>query len=652
MPKRGWLAVAALLALHFALAVWAVSHKSVTADEILHVTGGYLFNRYGDFRIQPENGVLPQRWAALPANLLDAPPPPITDNIYWRTSEAQVIGYQFFYETGRDHWPLLMAGRAMIALFSVGTGLLVFCWARRLFGTAAGFFSLSLYALCPNVLAHAALTTSDTAAVFFLLASVGAFWRHLTAPSWSRNLLSALVFALACVSKFSAVLLLPMMALLLAWRIAREPAATRSRWWRLAAEGVAAHVGVTVFVIWAFYGFRYSAFAPGLPPADHFLAPWEHILPYIGFQGKVVNFLREWQLLPEPFLYGYSWVVWAARARSAFLAGEYSIFGWVSFFPLTFFWKTPVAVLGALAVGGFALGRRWKLVRLEAVAPLLALFGVYWAFSLASNLNIGHRHILPTYPVLFIWLGGLLAPGVLAGLWRWAVPGVVVAGQLAANVRVAPDYLSFFNTFAGGPANGYRLLVDSSLDWGQDLPALRQWLQAHNPGPAAQPVYLAYFGAGEPSYYHIEATRMPFINGFKLAPTLYYDVKPGLYCVGATMLSHVYSNMRGAWTLEHERKYQEGRAKEPLFREYARNPAIREELARQGVKKVFEDTWIRYDQLRFARLCHYLRARQPDGQPGYSILVYRLDQAEIDAALNGSASDLARAIEGAAQRKR
>ena len=104
--------MAAILALHVALALWAVSGKSVTADEILHLTGGYFFNKYGDYRIQPENGNLPQRVAGLPAWLMNAPPPPLQDNLYWRTSSPSVIGHQCFYETGHDHWPMLMAGRA------------------------------------------------------------------------------------------------------------------------------------------------------------------------------------------------------------------------------------------------------------------------------------------------------------------------------------------------------------------------------------------------------------------------------------------------------------------------------------------------------------------------------------------------------------
>lgn len=641
-----WSGVAALLALHAGLALWAVSGKSVTADEILHVTGGYFYNRFGDYRIHPENGILPQRWAALPAVLMDAPPPPLAGNIYWQTSDASVVGHQFFYETGHDHWPMLMAGRALMTAFSVATGLLVFCWARRLFGTRAGFFSLGLYALCPNVLAHAPLATSDMAAVFFFLATLGAFWRHLAAPTWRNGALSAVVLGLACVAKYSAVLLPPMMMLLLAWRIAREPAGSRMRWGRLVPLTIAGHGVAAVAVIWAFYGFRYAGFAPGLPPADHYIVPWDGVLPYIGFHRHLVDFCREWQLLPEAFLYGYAWVVQSASARSAFLAGEYSTYGWVSFFPLAFLWKTPLAVLAALATAVIAAGRRWREVRPVLVAPLLVLFAVYWGFSLTSHLNIGHRHILPTYPVLFILLGGLAAPGVFPGRWRLAVPLAVILGQLAANVRVAPHYLAFFNTVAGGPANGHRLLVDSSLDWGQDLPALAQWLRENNAGPSAAPVHLAYFGSGKPAYYGIEAVALPAINGFKLRSP-WYEPKAGIYCISATMLQHVYSSFRGPWNLAREQAYQEARAKEPLFREYWRNPEIRQQLARLGEAENFERTWQGYDQLRFARLCHYLRARQPDAQPGYSILVYRLTQAEIDAALNGDLRQFGAAIERA-----
>ena len=148
-------AAAALLVLHFAMAVGSKRHESTTSDELVHLTAGTSYWQNNDYRLQPENGVLPQRWAALPAWWQGAKFPPLADNPNWRGSDAWVLGYQYFYESGEDHFPRLMAGRAMIALFSVATGVLVFWWSFSLFGGAGALVSLTLFAFCPTFLAPA-----------------------------------------------------------------------------------------------------------------------------------------------------------------------------------------------------------------------------------------------------------------------------------------------------------------------------------------------------------------------------------------------------------------------------------------------------------------------------------------------------------------
>jgi hypothetical protein len=173
--------VTAILLIHFALAVTSKSNHGTTSDEIVHLAGGLSYCKYNDYRLQPENGNLPQRWAAIPAWLSGASFPSIEKNIEdWRHSNAWIIGYQFFYNTGQPPYRTqLLGGRAMIALFSVATGLLIYLWSRRLFGQAGGLVSLLFYALCPNFLAHGALITSDACMTFFMLASIGAWWWHL-----------------------------------------------------------------------------------------------------------------------------------------------------------------------------------------------------------------------------------------------------------------------------------------------------------------------------------------------------------------------------------------------------------------------------------------------------------------------------------------
>ncbi len=641
--RAGWMgAVAALLALHFLLAVGSKRHESTTSDEIMHLTGGLSYWRNNDYRLHPENGNLPQRWAALPAAVAGAKFPELKDNEYWRTSEVVVVGHQFFYETGEDHFPRLMAGRAMIALFSVATGLLAFCWSRSLFGNLGAFVSLVFFAFCPIFLAHGALVTSDVCMAFFFLAAVGAWWRHLHDGRARWWWLSALVLGLAFVAKYSAVLIVPMLIVMAAARaLAPEPLTllgrtfmTRAGKFGAAALSALGQGAVAVLLIWACYGFRYSAFNPALPAALDFIRPWDYFETSLGGTGRVIHALRVAHALPEAWLYGFAYVLETVKMRGAFLNGEYSLTGWPTFFLWTFWLKTTLPLLLACGLTAGLAVRRWgtgaagKLrADLYRVLPLVTLFGVYWISSLTSHLNIGHRHILPTYPVLFIFVGALGSWLTLRRPVAALAVSLLLAWQVREAVHIYPHYLAYFNPLAGGPENGRFHLVDSSLDWGQDLPGLKAWLDNH---PTGEPVYLSYFGTGEPAYYGIKARRLAFLNNFKF-PTHLEKLEPGTYCISATILMEVYGTGHGTWTQREETDYQRLRAAlEPV-----------ESGAHSEAERAY------YDALRLARLCQYLRLKKPEADVGYSILIYRLSAGEIAAATGGSLAEWAGLIEQA-----
>jgi len=643
------ISAALILGLHFATAVMSKLHESTTSDEIVHLTGGYSYWALDDYRLHPENGNLPQRWVALPVWLQGATFPSL-DQPYWRKSDAWVMGHEFFYETGEDHFPRLMAARAMTALMSVALGALVFCWSRRLFGTAGAFVSLIFFAFSPTLLAHGGLATSDVCIALFMLASIGAWWRHLNTPGAGPFALSAILFGLACVAKFSAVLLLPMMALCAVACVAAGRA--RAGPILLSALG---HAAVALAVIWAFYGFRYSAFNPALVPADQFIESWQEMYSRTGRIGQLIHFLADRHALPEAFLYGAAYVVQSSQMRGAFLNGEYSILGWRSFFLWAFALKST---LPFIAASGWAIwvtvrdrirrgaGPGGRLDEFLPLTPLLALFAVYWAFSIESHLNIGHRHLLPIYPVLFILTGALGRWFAKPLRWEALLVAGLIAWHVAESASIAPNYLAYFNELAGGPANGPQHLVDSSLDWGQDLPGLKSWLDRNaRPGEA---VYLAYFGTGEPRYYRIPARRLAYINGFH-EDEPYIPLGPGLYCVGATALEQVYSTIRGPWTAELEREYQFLRAFEPLFQAYAGDPAVRSRLESELPREKWTASRDRFLHLRFSRLCYCLRARRPDAVIGYSIYVYRLSAGDVAKATGGTLRDWSALIERSAE---
>jgi len=643
--------LAGLLAVfHALLAVTATSEKSMTADEIAHLTAGHVYNVRGDYRLQPENGNLPQRLSAIPLAISESPLPPASGEP-WNTAGVWEYGHTFVYQQGMSADEKLFLGRGVIALVSAALLLVVFFWSRSLFGWRGAFVSGVLMAFCPTFLAHGALATSDVVMTFCFVAAVGSWWRHLRQPGLLWAAISAAALGVALVAKFSAVLLPPMLMLVGAVWIWSE---ARIAGWRRpvlrVTRSLAVHAVVSWSIIWLFYGFRFSAFAPEFAADATFNHGWGVMLTGIGFPAKVIWWLKELRAFPEAWLYGLTFVLQFSRARGAFMSGEYSITGWVSFFPWAFLIKTTLPFIFLLVAIAFSAirarrGHTWLRTTeiLLPLTPLFVLFAVYWITSLTSNLNIGHRHILPTYPVLFILAGW-------AGRWFGratpvaAAVGLVLGGwHIRESFAIRPHYLAYFNQIIGGPSNGWRHLADSSLDWGQDLPGLKKWLDANARG---EKVFLAYFGTGSPAYEGIVATALPSLPAAGVQRP-WHALEPGVYALGATMLQHVYSEIRGEWTLELEKEYIRARALEPTFLAFAQDPARRGALLREMSAERWREAWKRYETLRFARLCHYLRVRKPEAVIGYSMFIYRLSAAELAAAVAGSTIQWRDAIEQA-----
>ena len=205
-----------------------------------------------------------------------------------------------------------------------------------------------------------------------------------------------------------------------------------------------------------------------------------------------------------------------------------SLSGWRTFFPYTFLVKTPLSlfvVIGlALAVLTASMRVRWQSARkgkfvtaIYDTSPLWVLFGVYWAAAIFSHINIGHRHILPTYPPLFVLCGAAVSwlaawPGVRGEPKRHYPPFARATG-IALNAAVVllaievcyrfPHYLAYFNGVIR-PAQAYRHLVDSSLDWGRGLPGVRRYIETRH---LSGPIYLSYYGFASPAYHRVPATE-------------------------------------------------------------------------------------------------------------------------------------------------
>lgn len=612
-----------LLGLFWWQAVSASRVKSQTSDELPHIAAGYVFDRFGDFRMHPENGNLPQRLYGLPGIVAGARFP--MDEERWRISKYWQLAWDYFYGLDNPIDRIVQQARGLNALFGVALGLLIFALARAWFGNAGGLLALGFYVFAPNFLAHSALATSDVCAAFFLALAPWVFWRHLERRDLASGLLAGLVSGLTLVAKFNGLLLAPIYALLIvadAWLRGADPAAapaTATSLWQIRLRRLAANFGFAtlqglagVLVIWAFFNFRFSARGPGTPEFVSFSWTWDEMLPALGAKRAFIEAGLQWHLMPEAWLYGLTNVLAGETARPSFFAGEHSQLGWWQFFPALFLAKSTLGLLGAsllaLVAGGLAWRKAGGAARQAALigaCPIAITALVVGVTALRSHLNIGDRHILALYPALFIALGALATRRglLIAGC-------ALLAAHAAASLAIRPHYLASFNALAGGPEAAHRLFVDSSLDWGQDLPTLRTWIAANRrPG---EKFYLGYFGSAWPPHYGVRPDHfLPAVNYIVRPPHTPYDLSPGLYAVSATTLAEVYSMYRGPWTSAMEAKWQRFRT----------TPATAEN---------FQE----FDILRFTRLCKHLQLRQPDANAGYSILIYRLTADDLRAALD------------------
>lgn len=653
-----WAAVAALLFAYATMSFTASLSKGVSFDEGLQLAAGYNIWRNHDLRIEGANGDFIKRWATLPY-LLSQPNFVRQDDPLWQKSLAYDLGWKFFFEVGNRPEALLRQSRAMIVLLGVATGLLVFWCSRELFGVAGGFISLAIFVFSPSMLALGAIVSTDMSITLALFASTCWIWRLLHAVSPGRVLASLGWIGVLVLAKPTALVIFPITALMLAVRllVGRPLVVTwhgteiqvnrRVRQAAIIAALGCLHVGAAWGALWAHYEFRYAA-SP--QPENSRLELYRVATPdeVPAAIASTVSWLRRTHFLPEGFLNGINALLECDDHLAAFMNGQWKLGGWASFFPYTIWVKTPLAVLLLVALGAVGWARlararaaheteRAPGLSLYAATPHLALIGCYLAIAMTEDLNIGHRHVLPIYPSLDVLAGAAVFAWPRQRRWVLAVSAGLLGWLTIESFAIRPHYLAYFGPQAGGPSQGYKHLVDSSLGWGMNLPVLKRWLDEHVE-PSA-PVLLAYFGNDDPAYYGIKAKRLP--GYFDRRGKELCDLTPGYYVISASIFQGVHTAAFGPWSKTYEEAYRASAQRCAAYAASASNPAQRAELFRQNSFADWMNEFDRFENLRFARLCAWLRHQgEPPHHIGHSLFIWKLDAAAIHAALDGPPVEL------------
>jgi len=515
-----WLVIALLLCF-FGQTVGAGPHLSLTADEPVYMAQGYVYWTRGDLRLQHAQAQ-PPLVNILSGVFLSLQPGPQPEALPgWADADLSQFTRAYASWYGAALPAATFAARLPIALVIILGIACAFRWAREQFGIAGGLLTLTLLAFDPNLIAHSGLAATDMLLATWSLIAIYAATRWLAQlHNWRWGMLSGIALGLTLGSKTSGFFAFGIVGILLAtsalvelWERRRQSA----MWVKISTFWIGKLGLVSTFAVLALWGLYRFELRP---------------LP-----GTTV---------PVPF--PTHWMIWQKLAHhmtaghTAYLSGEISQTGWWNYYPLAFILKTPLPTSIILAGASIALlfalhtadGRmRFRQQYALWLTPLL-----YSVAAIISRIDIGYRYLLIMLPFLYGLCGNILV-WINRRRWRKLTLLCGLSYLVIETLCICPHYLAYFNVLAGGAEGGYRYLVDSNLDWGQEFVALRKWLDVH---PGDDLLYLSYYTYVDPTLYDIPYIPIAPAHGAESILPQRFAPQPGLYAISATPLHGVMTS--------------------------------------------------------------------------------------------------------------
>jgi len=513
-----------LLAVLGATQVASVLGESQTADEAVHLSAGYSYLKTGDFRVNYMHPPLGKYINALPLLLIHPHLP--RENPSWVSRDDYQFGKVFLYANTTPADRLLFYGRIPTIIVTLCLGLVIAFWTRQQFDAPTALFALLLFSFDPNIIAHGRYITSDLIVTLAIFGASLVWFRYLVHRTRRTLLQAGVVLGVALLTKASAIILFPIFLVLyvICWWQEKETKSSLKQ----VAQAFVCCSAVAFVVVYAGYGFETRSALDNEAFARRFQMTSEELRA----DPHVSNLLR-WLIdpataagrlsravvkdVPIPLASYISGAYWQAdknrQGHDSYLLGEHSKKGWWYYFPIALAVKLPTGVILLLLFSLYLALRKIFALRWQGLAHQLRMAplkwylltiapALYFCASLTSNIDIGIRHILPIFPFFYICLSACL----LGKRPRWnraTLASIALVGGLVIfeSVYQYPYYLSFFNKLAGGSARGPRFLIDSNIDWGQDLKHLRAYLIEHGDPE----VCFSYFGHVDPAYYGIKS---------------------------------------------------------------------------------------------------------------------------------------------------
>lgn len=379
-------------------------------------------------------------------------------------------GTQILFHSNLSYWQVLITARLSMLIFPLIAMLYLYLLGAWIGNEFIAAMAVVLFSFDPTLLGHSTWVCTDVAACAGFLAATYHGLRWVVLRGWGQAVATGIAIGLAIAAKFSCMFVIPALGLLMVVRplsvfASDLPNKMRTYFRRWPSMGQMATVGVVAFfTLWGTYFFNVDRMSNQtmFPTAR---AEWQRI------PAKIRN-----AEIPMPsFALGIMRLISHNKlGNNSYLNGHFSDAGWWYYFPEAIALKEPLALLTGIVVAALiflvpGLRAPWR-ASMIMIPPM-----VFLAAAMKGHLDIGIRHVLPVFPFLYLLVCFQIARIGSKGVW---LLGGLIIVAIIESIWVAPNFTEFFNLATGGPTHGAPYLIDSNIDWGQDIARLAEWLHS------------------------------------------------------------------------------------------------------------------------------------------------------------------------------
>ena len=507
MKTRTQLIALLIIATHVLLVGWGATKQSPTFNEPAHLVSGISHWTFGRFELYRVNPPLVRMIATIPilglnfktnwSKFYEAP----------GARPASSVGKDFI-AANRELTPWIFSVCRWSCLpFTILGAVVCLQWSRELYGEKAGIITLSLWCFSPNILAHSQLITPDIGASALGVTAAYTFWKWLMNKNWFWAVVSGGALGLAELTKTSWILLYGIFPSLWFYWIFTDRALPFSfREYSKQIFQLLSVLLISIYILNLFYIFD-GTFSK--------LGDFEFVSKTLS--GKTIPknsesfgniFNKTWLEnvpipLPKQYLLGIDIQKrdFENFGKPSFLNGQFREYGWWYYYLYALTIKVPIGtllLLGSSVISIFLKNSHFKGSEVVLLAPAIALLILV---SSQTGFNHHMRYVLPFFPFMFIWIGRL---GLFMTKQKWLTAfyiSFLLIYSITSSLRYFPHSLSYFNELGGGPVRGHEHLINSNIDWGQDLFYLKDWIDNN---PEKKPIHLAYYGYLNPIHLGVE----------------------------------------------------------------------------------------------------------------------------------------------------